>query len=184
MNEIWKDIEGYEGLYQISSKGRVKSLGNGSSGNSKEKILKSNKNEYGYLRVNLWKEGKRENHKIHRLVATAFLPNPNNLLEINHKDEDKTNNKVDNLEWCNRKYNTNYGTRNKRISKPILQFTINGEFIRKWNSATQVERELGINQGNITSCCKGRQKTAGNFRWCYVIINGFTIDISKLKKVA
>lgn len=169
--EIWKDVEGYEGLYQISSKGRVKSLGNGSSGNSKEKILKGLNDKYGYLQVNLYKEGKQKTFKVHRLVAKAFLDNPYNLPQVNHKDEDKTNNCVDNLEWCNCEYNINYGTRTERFIKsksiPILQFSKNGEFIRRWDGIRQIERELGINRNPISKCCKGKQKTAWNFIWRY-----------------
>lgn len=185
--EIWKDIEGYPN-YQVSNMGRVKSLGNGSSNNSKERILKGGKTKDNYLYIGLWKEGKIKNYLVHRLVASAFIPNPNNLPQVNHIDEDKTNNRVENLEWCDCKYNINYGSRNKKVVKslsiPILQFSKTGEFIRKWNGTREAERELGINNGDITSCLKGRQKTAGNFRWCYAVINGFTIDIDKLKKVA
>ena len=112
--EIWKDIEGYEGLYQISNKGRVKSLGNNK--NRKEKILSCKPNNKGYLRVNLYKNGKKKHFSVHRLVAIAFIPNPNNLLEVNHKDENKENNHVKNLEWCTSEYNNNYGTHNERSS--------------------------------------------------------------------
>lgn len=178
--EIWKNIEGYPN-YQVSNMGRVKSLNYNLTG--KEKILKSGKDR-GYLKVTLWKEGKGKNYSIHRLVAQAFLDNHNNLPEVNHKDEDKSNNCVNNLEWCDRKYNTNYGTRNKRIQKPVLQFTKEGGFIRKWFCARDVERELEINPTHISSCCKGKKKSAGGFIWMYAVINGFEIDINKLKKVA
>ena len=114
MKEEWKDIKGYEGLYQVSNLGRVKSLGNNKS--KKEKILDPKPNMYGYKEVRLSKEGKRKPYKVHRLVAIYFIPNPNNYKEVNHKDEDKTNNHVSNLEWCDRKYNINYGTRNKKAS--------------------------------------------------------------------
>ena len=116
--EIWKDIEGYEGLYQVSNKGRIKSLNRIDSRGHKvnEKILSSKPNNKGYLRVHLYKNGKRKPFSVHRLVAIAFIPNPNNLLEVNHKDENKENNTVDNLEWCDRKYNANYGGRNERAS--------------------------------------------------------------------
>ena len=116
--EIWKDIEGYEGLYQVSNKGRIKSLNRIDSRGRKvnEKILSSKPNNKGYLRVHLYKNGKRKPFSVHRLVAIAFIPNPNNLLEVNHKDENKENNTVDNLEWCDRKYNANYGSRNERAS--------------------------------------------------------------------
>ena len=112
--EIWKDIEGYEGLYQVSNKGRIKSLNYRHTG--KEKILSSKPNSNGYLRVYLYKNRKRNSFSVHRLVAEAFIPNYDNLSEVNHKDENKENNTVDNLEWCDRKYNLNYGSRNERAS--------------------------------------------------------------------
>lgn len=181
--EIWKDIEGYDGLYQVSNMGRVKSLKFG-----KEKILKSAKNNMGYLLIVLCKEGKPKTFMVHRLVAQAFIPNPDNLLEINHIDEDKTNNRVENIEYCDRSYNLNYGTRNNKVSKansiPVLQFTKNGEFIKKWDSMIEAEKELGINPGNISKCSKGKIKTAYGFVWLYAVINGFSIDINKLKRVA
>lgn len=180
--EIWKDIEGYEGLYQVSSEGRVKSLNYNRTG--EEKIMKGTKNNKDYFTVSLCKEGKTKTFSIHRLVATAFLPNPNNLPQVNHRNEDKTDNRVENLEYCDSKYNNNYGTRNERISKPILQFNLDGEFIKKWDGAREVERELGFNHGDISTCCRGKIKTAYGFVWMYAVINGFTIDINKLKRVA
>ena len=111
--EIWKDIEGYEGLYQVSNLGRVKSLK--VSKIKSERIRKSYQQSSGYISIVLCKNGKVTNHKIHRLVANAFIDNPDNLPEINHKDEDKTNNCVDNLEWCDSSYNKNYGTRTEKF---------------------------------------------------------------------
>lgn len=160
--EIWKDIEGYEGLYQVSNLGRVKSLKF-----NKEKIIKGSKGGGGYLQVILCKEGKIKFHKVHRLVASAFLENPDNLPEINHIDEDKTNNITTNLEWCDCKYNINYGSRTEKTQKPILQFTKNGEFVRRWESGTQVQRELGFDSGNICSCCKEKLKLAYGYKWGY-----------------
>ena len=164
--EIWKDIKDYEGLYQVSNLGRVKSLKYG-----KEKILKSCKLNNGYLIVNLHKEGKQKHYYIHRLVATAFIPNPDNLSQVNHINEDKTDNRVENLEWCDNKYNINYGTRNERIGKtnsiPILQFDLDGEFVKKWDSIMQVERELGFDNSGICMCCKGKRKSAYGYKWRY-----------------
>lgn len=117
MEEIWKDIKGYEGLYQISNLGRVKSLNYKRTGI--EEILKSKKMRNGYLRITLNKNGKYKTFAVHRLVAEAFINNPNNLPEVNHKDEDKQNNCVWNLEYCDRRYNVNYGTRNKRVSETV-----------------------------------------------------------------
>ena len=116
MNEEWRDIEGYEGLYQVSNLGRVKSLNcrghKGCIG-----ILTPRFDGKGYEMVALYKEGKARNTKVHRLVAQAFIPNPNNYPQVNHKDEDKTNNCVDNLEWCDTQYNNTYGTRIERMLK-------------------------------------------------------------------
>lgn len=122
--EIWRDIKGFEGLYQISTLGRVKRLLHKRRGNTKhvleEMILKPYyHNEY--LRINLHKNGKNTHHKIHRLVAEAFIPNPKNLPQVNHKDEDKFNNCVDNLEWCTNWYNSNYGTRFNKDRRMVLK---------------------------------------------------------------
>lgn len=112
MKEIWKDIQGYEGLYMISNYGNVKSLGNNKS--RKEKILNPRTNTKGYKQIALCKNNKRKYYSIHKLVALHFIPNPNNLSEINHKDENKNNNSIENLEYCDHKYNMNYGTRTER----------------------------------------------------------------------
>lgn len=162
MNEIWRDIEGYEGLYQVSNKGRVKSLKYG-----KERILKSHDNGRGYVDVQLSKDSTRKYIKVHRLVAQAFIPNQNNLSEVNHKDENKKNNCVENLQWMRHIDNCNYGTRNERISRKILQYSKSGEFIREWPGAREVERVLSINHSDIIQCCRGRYKSAGGFVWRY-----------------
>ena len=123
--EKWKDIHGYEGVYQVSNLGKVKRLtyetrnpsprANGSILKFKEHLLKLRKTTDGYLSVMLYKNGKPTDYKVHRLVATAFVFNPDNLPEVNHKDENKENNHSDNLEWCDHLYNSNYGTRGERI---------------------------------------------------------------------
>lgn len=162
MDEIWRDIDGYKGLYQISNKGRVKSLKWG-----KERILKPVINNSGYYCINLYNDSVIKRFLLHRLVAQAFIPNPHNLPEVNHKDENKKNNCVENIEWCDRRYNNNYGTRNKRLSRKILQYSKSGEFIREWKSAHEVERVLKIAQTNITQCCRGKHKSAYGFIWKY-----------------
>ena len=162
MIEIFKDIEGYEGLYQISNYGNVKSLGNDKT--RKEKILKIKKTILGYLTVNLSKQGKYNTYRVHRLVATAFIDNPQNLPEVNHKDENKTNNHVINLEWCERKYNVNYGTRTDKCSKQVLCV----ETGVVYPSTIEVERQLGFNNANIGKCCLNKLKTAYGYTWCYV----------------
>ena len=164
--EIWKDITGYEGLYQVSDKGRVKSIGYG-----KERILKPGRDKDGYLFVILCKNHKMKCCRIHRLVSQSFILNPQNLPQINHKNEDKTDNKVDNLEWCSAKYNLNYGTHNQRMaetkSKHVLQYMKTGEFIKEWKSTMDVERNLGFVNASISRCCNGKCKSAYGFVWRY-----------------
>ena len=166
MEEIWCPIKGYEGIYEVSDQGRVRSLKFG-----KERILKQGKPQNGYLQVDLYKNGEQKKYLVHRLVSKTFIPNPDNLPEVNHIDEDKENNTVQNLEWCDRKYNQNYGNRTQRqsekCSKPVLQYTKSGEFVREWKSATDVERNLGYYSQNISSCCTGKRKNAHNFIWRY-----------------
>ena len=156
-----KDIKGYEGLYGITSCGKVWSY-------KYKKFLKPKCEKNGYLRVQLCKNGEVKTYSLHRLVAQAYLPNPENLPQVNHKDENKANNCLQNLEWCDQKYNHNYGTINERISNskkiPILQYTLDGEFVREWPSATDVGREA---QTNICYCLKGRQKSAYGYKWVY-----------------
>ena len=162
--ERWCPIKDYEVLYEVSDQGRVKSIGY-----DKERILKTVRMPNGYLKVNLCKNGETKTFKVHRLVAKTFIPNPQNLPEVNHKDEDKENNSVQNLEWCDQKYNINYGTRTKRqaekLSKPILQYTKYGVFVREWKSTHDVERNLGYFHSYISNCCNGRYKSAYNFIW-------------------
>ncbi len=156
--EIFKDIEDYEN-YQISNYGTVKSLKYG-----KERILKLAKDKGGYLTVDLFKQGKHKMCKVHRLVAQAFIPNPNNYLEVNHKDENPANNRANNLEWCDRKYNINFGTRTEKCSKQVLCL----ETGVVYPSTHQVERQLGFAQGYISNACNGKCKQAYGFHWCYV----------------
>ena len=168
MKEIWKDIEGYEGLYQVSNMGRVRSLKWG-----KVKFLKPTANKYGYLRLYLRKDNSlKKALLIHRLVAQAFLPNPDNLPMVNHKDENPSNNIVSNLEWCDAKYNANYGNRNKKVaealSKIVLQIDKNTNvIINIFPSLLEAEKQTGCNNGNICSCCNNRLKTAGGYKWKY-----------------
>lgn len=174
IKEIWKSLDFMEYTdYEVSNWGNVKSLNYRRS--RKERILKPNKNNDGYLLVGLSNNGKRKLFTIHQLVALAFIPNPFNLPCINHKDENPLNNHVSNLEWCTHKYNSNYGTRNERISeamkgkgnKPIQQYTKEGIFIREWDSITQINQELNLSQGNICKCCKGKRNKCGGFIWRY-----------------
>ena len=158
--EEWRDIQGFEGRYMVSNYGRVKSLNYNHTG--KEGILKAGDNGYGYLFVVLCKDGKDKKCRINRLVAQAFLPNPDNLPEVNHKDEDKKNNCVDNLEWCTSQYNTEYSQ-----GKAVIGINKVSGLILEFPSAHEASRQTGINQGNISSCCKGKKKSAGGFYWHY-----------------
>lgn len=170
IKEEWRTIQDYPD-YMISNLGRVKSLNYNKTG--KEKILKQGINKDGYCYVDLCKEGERKTFRVHRLVATHFIPNPQILPCVNHKDENKQNNCVSNLEWCTQEYNCNYGKRNVKISKanskPILQFNREGtKIIGKWKSIVQVERELGISNITITKCCKGKRNSARKYKWKYL----------------
>ena len=161
MEEIWKDKKDYEGHYQVSNWGRVKSIKFG-----KERILKPQKNTSGYLCVTLCKNNNQCQFEVHRLVAEVFLPNPNNYKEVNHKNEIKTDNRVENLEWCDRKYNQNYGTRTEKCSKKVYQYTLDGKFVKEWKSTAECGRN-GYNYGNVAACCRGKLKKYKNFIWKY-----------------
>lgn len=171
--ETWKAIAGYEGLYEVSDQGRVKSLKYG-----KEKILKPRKTPTGYLHVSLYKDGKAKQLKVHRLVADAFIPNPKGLATINHKDEMKSNNAATNLEWMSLKDNINYGTHNKRcaeaninnpaFSKQVLMFDKQtGELLAMFPSIHEASRVTKIYQSSICECCNGKLKSAGGYNWKY-----------------
>lgn len=170
--ELWSDIEGYEGLYQVSTYGNVRSLiDSHQNKRSVPKILKAGNNGKGYLLVYLSKDGKRKMFKVHRLVAQAFLYcKDRDSLDINHKDENPTNNRIENLEYCTRGYNINYGNRNQRVaekkSKQVNQLTLSGDLIKTWTSAREAGRN-GFNVGNISSCCNGKLKTHAGFKWQY-----------------
>lgn len=191
--EVWKDVKGYEGRYQVSNFGRVKSLErkvltrrkNGYYYNTvPEKVLKptlSTGKTGGYPTVKLMKDNKGKTVKVHRLVAEAFIPNPNNYSDVNHKDEDKTNNHVSNLEWCSRKYNNEYGTRKNRIyshpnykrtirdlgkerRKPVKGTNIKTGEVRIYESMLEAEKDGFYNQ-NISRVCRGKAKTHKGYTW-------------------
>lgn len=187
--EIWKDIEGYEGYYQVSNLGRVKSL-------DRQIHMKNGKNmlvsgtimalqiNQGYLTVRLRLGNTRKNVRVHRLVATAFIPNPNNLPEVNHIDENKQNNSVDNLEWCTHKYNSNFGTKNIRsnitksknpnlreicksngmkIAKKVI-CTTTGEI---YESIRCAARSTGLDRSCIYRVCSGKLKSTHGYVFMY-----------------
>ena len=163
--EIWKDIEGYVGLYQVSNMGRVKSLpkkkGRGEGYIKQEELLSCSKTGRGYPHVVLCKDSKTKTFSVHKLVALAFLENPNNLPEVDHKDRNKENNNVDNLRWVT----TSENNLNRKNGKPVICV----ETGRVFNSATEVERELGLFATSIIACCrsKRKQKTCGKLHWKY-----------------
>lgn len=171
MEEIWKDIVGYEGLYQISNLGRIKSLSrfckysSGKTRKVNERIMKFDISKLGYFRVHLSKNGIDKKILVHRLVAQAFIPNPKNYPIINHKDENPSNNKVNNLEWCNVEYNNTYGNKIKKLYKEIIQLNKNGEIIKCYPNTVQASKETGIVRCTITNCLNGRTKTAGGYIW-------------------
>lgn len=173
MEEIWKDIENYEGLYQVSNYGRIKSLEREGTKRRKinECILSPAKNSCGYKTVVLHKDSIRKTYTVHRLVALAFIPNPDNLPQINHLNEDKENNHVENLEWCTNQYNQNYGTHTERASLKkeiaVIQLDKDGNVIREWNRINEAGRQLSIDPCNIVKCCKGKRLTAGGYKWIY-----------------
>ena len=169
-NEEWRDVAGYEGLYQVSSEGRVKSLER--KGCKRERILKPIDDGRGYLRVDLYAGGKRKRFKVHRLVCQAFHDNPDNKPQVNHINEDKTDNRACNLEWSTRIENCNHGTRNERsakaLSKSIGQYTRDGELVKIWPSVSAVQRQTGFSRGNICQAANGKFKQVYGFIWKYV----------------
>lgn len=185
--EIWRDVGGYEDYYQVTNFGRVKRLAG--KGCRQERILKPQKRNDGYLQVCLFKKGKMKNFLVHRLVAQAFIPNPDNLPCVNHRDENPSNNfvfvredgsidfKQSNLEWCTQGYNLEYGTARERMakaltngkkSKRVAQKTKDGELVKIWPSTMEVQRQTGYDQGNIGKCCRGKQKSYKGYLWEYV----------------
>jgi len=192
MKEIWKSIEGYEGLYQVSNLGSFKSLerkvrSKYAIRTVKEKILKQFLSKYGYLTVGLSKNCKTKRYQSHRLVAIAFISNPNNYPMVNHKDENRSNPKANNLEWCTSKYNNNYGTKIERYVKTrtgvftekmkecirkaavknsikVYQYSLKWEFVREWDSMTLAQKE-GFRVDGISRCCKGKRIKHKGYKW-------------------
>ena len=182
MEEIWKDITGYEGFYQVSNLGNVKSLNYARRGYSKNLVPKVNND--GRLWVELIVCGKKKQFLIHRLFGCAFIPNPDNLPQINHKDENPKNNCVDNLEWCTGMYNVRYSYERhperarqrkhgpqyrRRIDKQVEQLDLGGNIVKTWKDCRTIAVETGMSQWSISQCCDGKRHTAYGFRWQYAI---------------
>ena len=166
MNEIWKDIKGYEGLYQVSNMGRIKSFNYRNSG--KTKILKGAHNNYGYISVYLCKNKVQKRELIHRLVLSTFCPvSGMDKLDVNHKDEVRDNNVVGNLEWCTKKYNNNYGNHAKNMSKaksiPVICLTTGEEF----KSITDASCFYNISKQSLSMHLRGKTKSCAKMIWKY-----------------
>ena len=175
IEEKWLPVDCYEDTYFVSTRGVIKAIDriNYRGYHLKEHIMKYATDKNGYKRVYLTKYGKTKSMLVHQVVARAFIPNPNNLPEVNHKDENKSNNCVENLEWCTHQYNSNYGTRVSRIipktidktRTPVDQYDLNDNLIKEWYSMNEASRQLNIIQQNISKCCHGTRQTAGGFKW-------------------
>lgn len=178
MKEEWRAVIGYEGKYEVSNMGRVRSLDrmiickDGHRHKMKGRVLRFNNRTYKMVQL-----CQEKGLYVHRLVAQAFIPNPNNLPCVNHKDENKYNNRVDNIEWCTQKYNVNYGSASEKSSKGYIhparrieQRTIYGELVNTYKSLGEAARQSGISGGNICECCQQKKGhyTAGGYKWNYL----------------
>ena len=159
MEEIWRDIVDYSGKYQVSNLGRIRRV----------EILNEFTHYRGYKYVNLTKDKQTKHKYIHRLIAEAFIENPNNLETVNHINEVKDDNRISNLEWMSYFDNNHHGTVIQRRSitrgKKVLQYSLNGEFIKEWNSAREIERTLGYSNVGINQCCRKIIKKSKGFIW-------------------
>lgn len=176
--EIWKDIPQFSGLYEASNYGRIRRTeryivrNNGNPLFLKERIMKQVKKSNGRMYVNLYKDGKKYCKTVHRLVMSAHVPNPEHLEHINHKDEDPTNNRLDNLEWCTEWYNHHYGTKIERVAqkqcKPINCYDIDGNFIKTYDSIKEASKDLGEDASKITKICKHKWKNSTKYLFEYI----------------
>lgn len=181
--ETWKPVVGYEGLYEVSDLGNVRSLNWRNKAGARNLYLKPHNR--GYYQVELASNGKKKMFMVHRLVAMAFIPNPLSLPQVNHKDENKRNNTVGNLEWCDNKYNAKYSaalhperaknrtysntrkgtTYKRRLTTPIYQCKMDGEIVKKWENSREIFVKTGMSDWSISECCRGNRKKAYGFKW-------------------
>lgn len=159
MEIVWKDVSDYEDFYEVSNYGVIRNKQTG-------KELKPRLKKNGYLTVDLGYRGVKTT-SVHRIVATAFIENPNKYPCVNHKNENKLDNRSDNLEWCSQKYNANFGYGSTARNSPVLQFDTNGNFIRLWTSIKEAAEKLGIKYQGISRVCRGERKTSGGYMWEY-----------------
>jgi hypothetical protein len=187
-NEIWKPIKDYEGLYEVSNYGRVRSVDHveyiphprNPLYIQKRKIYgrikKLRHHKAGYWITDLYKENIGTTKTVHRLVAEAFIPNPQNKPEVNHIDENKENSRVENLEWCSRVENVRHGTALTRMGRghwtPVIQMTKDGTFVKRWDCMQEAADKLGLHMTHISAVCRGRSKSHGGFLWRYPDENG------------
>lgn len=175
-NEIWKPVVGWGNLYEVSNYGNVRGVS--------QKVLKQQMIARGYMGITLHdsKNGIKKRRYVHQLVAEAFIGNPNHLHDINHKNEIKTDNRVENLEYCDRKYNANYGTVNERKRQKmyentkcrfpnVLQFDLEGNLLAIYSNAGEAARITGMRQESICRCCRGERSRYGNYKWKYKLCN-------------
>lgn len=182
MEEIWKDVVGFEDYYQVSNLGNVRSKDrevNTWHGVilKRGRILKQSIGKNGYYSVCFQVQNKKKSYSVHRMVAQAFIPNLDNMPYINHKDENKLNNNIENLEWCTAKYIINYGTCKERrnqtkretsnLFKVTMQYNLDGTFVKEWKSTKEIERELGFSNQGVSACCRGIRKSFNGFIWKY-----------------
>lgn len=178
MKEIWKNVIGYEGYYEVSNLGNIRSVERKVEGKNNSVRIISGKQMtpqldlHGYWSILLCKNGKKKMHLLHRLVAEAFVPNPNGYKYVNHKDEHRTNAKAENLEWCTQQYNLTYNNIHLRrnlsnCSKKIVQLDRDFNIVYVWKSAMEAQRHTNIPNANIIACCKRKRYTAGKFIWRY-----------------
>ena len=179
--EIWKDIPGYEGLYQVSNLGNVRSLRYGNRDEVRELFLKPHTN--GYLQVELHKNGKRKMFTVHRLVAKAFVDGYDEGLMVNHIDENKKNNVATNLEWVSASQNVLHSISHRKVVKtrnypkfhprtdkrPVVQMSLDGEPIKHWSSTIEVKEKLGYSDWSVKQCCRGNRQTAYGYKWQYAV---------------